>query len=137
MNSKEIGAVINMINNGDTCEFNRFVQKQALPACGEIRLIEKNRVEWWQHYIQVWPLKPATKQKLMTKGSSEMIAAYTKANKGKKLPFKDEKALLERGDAKLVEAYLSGTSFSTNAITWAADHCGKDIVNAIIAHSKK
>ena len=137
MNSQEIGAVINMINNGDTCEFNRFVYKQALPACGEIRLIEKNRVEWWQHYVQVWPLKPATKKKLMVKGTAEMIAAYSKANKGKKLPFDSEKTLLWRDDIKLVEAYLSATSFSTKAITWAADHCGKDIVNTIIAHSRK
>ncbi len=136
MNSKEISELIEVINHGSTCEFNHHAQEQAFPACCEIRMIEKNRVKWWQYYTQTWPLKPATKHKLMLKGSPEMIAAYASAsiNKGKKLPFNDEKTLLLRDDAKLVMAYLSGgTSFSTKAIAWAADNCSQEIVDAIIA----
>lgn len=139
MNSQEIGELIGVINNGSTCEFNRHAQKQAFPACCEIRLIEKNRIEWWRYYTQMWPLKPATKHKLMHKGTSEMIAAYASAsiNKGKKLPFDDEKALLLRDDAKLVSAYLSGgTSFSTKAIAWAADNCSQEIVDVIAANAR-
>lgn len=133
MNSQEIGAVIKMINDGDMKTFDVFVKENQLPACGEIRIVELNRISWLQKYIKKHQLQQVTKIKLMKKGSSEMILAYLDATKGKKLPFNAEKELIERRDNNLLIACLQRTALSSKAVALVVENYDAATANAVIA----
>lgn len=133
MSPQEIGAVIKMINDGDMKKFDSFIQEQSLPACGEIRMVELNRISWLQKYIKKHYLQQVTKIKLMKKGTSEMILAYLDANKGKKLPFNAERELIERRDNNLLIACLQRTSFSSKAVAMVVENYDAATANAVIA----